>query len=75
MIHSNQLAPFTIIKVKKHIVISIGQQTRVKVVLIKEVEIVTPGIQVGLKLGNPAEIPISVDQNPNLVEVKLATMR
>ena len=60
---------------KKHIVISIGQQTRVKVVLIKEVEIVTPGVQVGVKLGNPAEIPISVDQNPNLVEAKLAILR
>ena len=73
MIHSNQLAPFTIIKVKKHICNQVGQQTK-KVVVILEVEIVSPGDQVGAKLGSPVQIssdgkipdgPANQNSNPN----------
>ena len=71
MIHSNQLASFTIIKVKKHICNQIGQQTK-KVVVILEVEILTPGDQVGAKLGNPVQVgsdgkftECSANQNSN----------
>ena len=54
MIHNNQLASFTVIKVKKHICNQVGQQRRVVVIL--EVEILAPGDQVGAKLGNPVQI-------------------
>jgi len=55
MIHENKLAPFTIIKVKKHICNQVGQQTK-KVVVILEVEILTPGSEVMVKLGDPVQI-------------------
>ena len=48
-----KLAPFTIIKVKKHTCTALFCW---KLVEILEVEIVTPGNQVGNKLGNPVEI-------------------
>ena len=74
MVHDNQLAPFTIIKVKKHICNQVGGQTK-KVVVILEVEIITPGSEVGTKLGNPAQIgsdgkvpdqvPVNQNTNPN----------
>ena len=73
MIHDGQLAPFTIIKVKKHMCNQVGQQTK-KVVVILEVEIVTPGSEVKVKLGNPAQIgsdgkipdaPGNQNSNPN----------
>ena len=73
MVHDNQLAPFTIIKVKKHICNQVGGQTK-KVVVILEVEIITPGSEVGTKLGNPAQIgsdgkvpdgPGNQNTNPN----------
>ena len=73
MIHNNQLASFTVIKVKKHICNQIGQQTK-RVVVILEVEILAPGDQVGAKLGNPIQInsdgkipegPASQNSNPN----------
>ena len=70
MVHDNQLAPFTIIKVKKHICNQVGGQTK-KVVVILEVEIITPGSEVGTKLGNPAQIgsdgkvPDQVPDNQN----------
>ena len=72
MVHNNQLASFTIIKVKKHVSNQIGQQTK-KVVVIMEVEIVAPGNQVGAKVGNPVqlntdgkivEVPQSQNSNP-----------
>ena len=53
MIYQQQLAPFTIIKVKKDICKAIFSW---KLVEILEVEIVTPGNQVGDKFGNPVEI-------------------
>ena len=80
MIHSNQLAPFTIIKVKKHICNQVGQQTK-KVVVILEVEIMTPGDQVGAKLGSPVQIgsdgkipdgPANQNSNPNAGAAKRA---
>ena len=73
MIHNNQLASFTVIKVKKHICNQVGQQTK-KVVVILELEILTPGDQVGAKLGNPVKVgsdgkflegPASQNINPN----------
>ena len=65
MIHNNQLASFTVIKVKKHICNQVGQQM---VVFILEVEILAPGDQVGAKLGNPVkycglQIPAKGDQS------------
>ena len=66
MITSNQLAPFTIIKVKKY--------TRFAGLLILEVEIVTPGNQVGVKLGKPVEIG-SDGKIPDLMEAKLTALR
>ena len=48
-----KLAPFTIIKVKKHICKAFFSW---KLVEILEVEIVTHGNQVGDKFGNPVEI-------------------
>ena len=50
LIYHKQFAPFTIIKIKKH---QVGAD---KVVEILEVEVLIPGDQVGVKLGNPAEI-------------------
>merc|ERR1719347_708125 len=73
LIHDNSLAPFTIIKLKKHICNQVGQQTK-KVVVILEVEILTPGSEVGSKLGNPVQIgsdgkvpdaPGNQNSNPN----------
>ena len=73
LIHSNQLASFTVIRVAKHICNQIGQQTK-KVVVILEVEILAPGQQVGAKLGNPVQIssdgkipdgPANQNSNPN----------
>ena len=73
LIHSNQLASFTVIRVVKHICNQIGQQTK-KVVVILEVEILAPGSQVGAKLGSPVQIssdgkipdsPASQNSNPN----------
>ena len=55
LIHSNQLAPFTVIRVVKHI--CYGQQDK-KVVFLREVEILAPGNQVEARLGNPVEIGI-----------------
>ena len=60
LIHDKQLEPFTLIKVKKHICNSVpGQRKRVVVIL--ELEIVTPGSQIGSKIGNPQ--PIGADGN------------
>ena len=60
LIHDKQLEPFTFIKVKKHICNSVpGQRKRVVVIL--ELEIVTPGSQIGSKIGNPQ--PIGADGN------------
>ena len=73
LIHDNSLAPFTIIKLKKHICNQVGQQTK-KVVVILEVEILSPGSEVGSKLGNPVQIgsdgkvpdgPGNQNTNPN----------
>ena len=66
-----KLAPFTIIKVKKHIC---GGVSRRKLFEILEVEIVTPGNQVGVKLGNPVEIG-SDGKIPDLMEAKLTALR
>ena len=57
LIHSNQLAPFTVMRVVKVKHICHGQQDK-KVVFLREVEILAPGNQVGARLGNPVEIGI-----------------
>ena len=79
MINTNQLSPFTIIKVKKHEII---QSSDFNVVRIKKVEIVTPGNQVGVKLRNPVEMSflgqtpnMDETQTPNLVETQLTALR
>ena len=55
LIHDNQLEQFTLIKVKKHICNSVPGQSK-RVVVILELEIVTPGSQIGSKIGNPQQI-------------------
>ena len=73
MIHNNQLAPFTIIKVKKYICKQVGQPPT-NFAVIQELEILTPGEQVGGKLGSPVQIgsdgkipegPANQNSNPN----------
>ena len=73
LIHSNQLAPFTVIRVAKHICNQIGGKTK-KVVVILEVEILTPGNQMGAKLGNPVQIGIDGEIS-DPVRVKLTALR
>ena len=55
MIHDKQLEMFTIIKLKKQICNQVPNQSK-RVVIILELEVVTPGAQVGSKLGNPVQI-------------------
>ena len=52
LIHDKQLEQFTLIKVKKHICNSVPGQSK-RVVIILELEIVTPGSQIGSKIGSP----------------------
>ena len=68
MIHSNQIAPFTIIKVK-------GYNHVLGIILILAVEIVSPGYQVGVKLGEPVEIGSDGNILPDLMEAKLTALR
>ena len=68
MITTNQLlTPFTIVKVKNYTKFT-GH------LCIREVEIVTPGNQVGVKLGNPVEIGYD-GKIPDLMEAKLTALR
>ena len=55
MIHDKQLEMFTIIKLKKQICNQVPNQSK-RVVIILELEVVTPGAQVGSKIGNPVQI-------------------
>ena len=55
MIHDKQLEMFTIIKLTKQICNHVPNQSK-RVVIILELEVVTPGAQVGSKLGNPVQI-------------------
>ena len=72
--NSAQLAPFTIIKVKKHTLLQYGQPPTKMVVLIQQVEIVSPGNQVGVKIGDPT--PIGPDGKiPDQMEAKLTALR
>jgi len=73
MIHDKQLEMFTIIKVKKQICNQVPNQSK-RVVIILELEVVTPGAQVGSKIGNPVQIgsdgkvpsaPANQNANPN----------
>jgi len=52
MIHNGQLEQFTIIKVDKYICNQVQGQSK-RVVILLEVSVVTPGEQVGEKIGNP----------------------
>ena len=64
------LAPFTIIKVKKHMVWPPNKM----VVWIQQVEIISPGNQVGVKIGDPT--PIGPDGKiPDQMEAKLTALR
>jgi len=71
MIHNKQLEMFTVIKVKKQICNQVAGQTK-RVVIILDLEIVTPGSQVGSKIGDPVQIgsdgkipPLPANQNAN----------
>ena len=55
MIHDKQLEMFTTIKLTKQICNHVPNQSK-RVVIILELEVVTPGAQVGSKLGNPVQI-------------------
>ena len=56
MIHDKQLEMFTIIKVKKQVCNHVPNQSKRVVIIILELEVVTPGAQVGSKLGNPVQM-------------------
>ena len=74
MIQSNQLAPFTIIKVKKHTLLQVGPPPTKMFLDIQQVEIVSPGNQVGVKIGDP--ISIGPDgEIPDPMEAKLTALR
>jgi len=71
LIHEKQLEQFTVIKVKKQICNTVAGQSK-RVVVILELEILTPGSQVGTKIGNPTQIgadgkvpPAAGNQNAN----------
>jgi len=71
LIHEKQLEQFTVIKVKKQICNTVAGQSK-RVVVILELEILTPGSQVGAKIGNPTQIgadgkvpPAAGNQNAN----------
>jgi len=58
LVHDNQLSQYSIVKVKKFICNQMGAQGGAgkKVVIILDVEVVTPGAEVGAKIGNPVQI-------------------
>jgi len=71
LIHEKQLEMYTIIKVKKHICNQVAGQTK-KVVIILDLEVMTPGSEVRSKIGNPVQIgsdgtvpPLPDNQNSN----------
>jgi len=73
LIHDKQLEPFTIIRVKEFLYNSAAGQGK-KILILMDVEVVTPGNQVNSKIGNPIQIgvdgklPSPVDNentNPN----------
>jgi len=71
LIHEKKLEQFTIIRVKKHICNQVAGQSK-RVVIILDLEVVTPGSQVGQKIGNPVQIgsdgkipPLPSNQNTN----------
>ena len=55
MIHDKHLELFTLIKLRKLVCNRVPTQSK-RVVIILELEVVTPGAQVGSKLGNPVQI-------------------
>ena len=55
MIHDKHLEMFTILKVKKQVCNQVPNQNK-RVVIILELEVVTPGAQVGSKIGNPVQM-------------------
>ena len=69
MIQSNQLAPFTIIKVKEYLLLSVKFKLAKNVLILKEFEVVTHGNQIGVKVGDPTSI------DPDPVEAKLTALR
>ena len=71
LIHEKKLEQYTIIKVKKQICNPVPNQTK-RVVVILELDIITPGAEVGVKIGNPQQIggdgkvpPPAGNQNTN----------
>ena len=55
MIHDKHLEMFTILKVKKQVCNQVPNQNK-RVVILLELEVVTPGAQVGSKIGNPVQM-------------------
>eukprot|EP00092_Neocalanus_flemingeri_P027258 GFUD01029560.1.p1 GENE.GFUD01029560.1~~GFUD01029560.1.p1 ORF type:complete len:129 (-),score=36.52 GFUD01029560.1:165-551(-) len=55
MIHDKQLEKFTVIKVKKQICNQVPGMTK-RVVIVLDLEVVTPGAQVGSKIGNTVQL-------------------
>jgi len=57
LIHDKQLEPFTIIRVKEFLYNSAAGQGK-KILILMDVEVVTPGNQVNSKIGNPIQIGV-----------------
>ena len=69
-IRINQLTPFTTIKAKQ----PLKSLSKAKIVVLADVEIVTPGDQVGVKVGNPTPIGPG-GKIPDSAEAKLTALR
>ena len=66
-------APFTIIKLTQYLDLSRGLEDVVGI-LILEFEILAPGDQIGVKLGNPAEIGYDGNVTGGSLEAKLIAL-
>jgi len=64
MIHDKQLEQFTIVKINKFICNQVAGQTK-RVMILLELSVVTPGDQVGEKIGNPQAMGDGKVQNQN----------
>ena len=56
MIHDQHLELFTIVKVKKQVCNQVPNLNNRVVIIILELEVITPGAQVGSKIGNPVQM-------------------
>jgi len=64
MIHNKELEQFTVVKINKFICNQVAGQTK-RVMILLELSVVTPGDQVGEKIGNPQQMSDGKAQNQN----------